>query len=118
MIMENSIYSESYLISKGDVMAYIIISVPNENKNKIKEILRDDVVSRQSITTRDASALKIEKEAQLVLIEGEDSALERAKELFKELGTLEEGAAAEDIYSKFKKDEEGAAAGVGFIFGD
>ncbi|WP_455393274.1 hypothetical protein [[Eubacterium] cellulosolvens] len=99
-------------------MAYIIISVPNENKNKVKEVLRDDIISRQSITTRDASALKIEKEAQLILIEGEDNALERAKELFKDLGTLEEGQVAEDIYAKFKKDEEGAAAGVGFIFGD
>lgn len=99
-------------------MAYIVISVPNENKNKIKQVLKDDIISRQSITTRDASVLKVEKEVQFVLIEGEDSALERAKELFKELGTLEEGQSAEDIYSKFKKDEEGAAAGVGFIFGD
>ena len=99
-------------------MTYIIISVPNENRNKIKEILRDDLVSRQSITQRDAGALKIEKEVQFVLIEGEDAALERAKDLFKEVGELEGGQVAEDIYSKFKKDEEGAAAGVGFIFGD
>lgn len=99
-------------------MTYVIITVPNENKNKIKEVLRDDIVSRQSITTRDASALKIEKEVQYVLIEGEESALDRAKELFKDLGTVEEGQAAEDIYSKFKADEEGAAVGVGFLFGD
>jgi hypothetical protein len=99
-------------------MTYIIISVPNENKNKIKEILKDDIISRQSITTRDASALKIEKEVQFVLIEGNESALDRAKELFKDLGSVEDSQTAEDIYSKIKKDEEGAAAGVGFIFGD
>lgn len=99
-------------------MAYVVISVPNDKKNKIKEVLRDDLISRQSITTRDAGALKIEKEVQFVLIEGDETALERAKELFKELGTPEEGQMAEDIYSKFKKDEETAAAGVGFIFGD
>ena len=104
--------------SKVKLMAYIIITVPNENKNKIKEVLRDDIVSRQSITTRDAGALKIEKEVQYVLIEGNDSALDRAKELFKDLGTVEEGQAAEDIYAKFKADEEGAAVGVGFLFGD
>jgi predicted O-methyltransferase YrrM len=75
-------------------------------------------VSRQSISQRDAGALKIEKEAQLVLIEGDDKALERAKELFKDLGSVEEGQMAVDIYSKFKEDEEGAAASVGFIFGD
>ena len=99
-------------------MTYVIFSIPNENKNKIKEILKDDIISRQSITQRDAGALKIEKEVQIVLIEGDDTALDRAKELFKELGDVETGPTAEDIYSKFKKDEEGAAAGVGFIFGD
>ena len=100
------------------MMAYVIFSVPNENRNKIKEVLRDDLISRQSIFQRDAKALKMEKEVQFVLIEGDDSALDRAKELFKDLGTPEEGQAAEDIYSKFKEDEAGAAAGVGFIFGD
>jgi hypothetical protein len=99
-------------------MAYLIFSIPNENKNKIKEVLRDDLISRQSITTRDAGALKLDKEAQIILIEGDESALDHAKELFKDLGSVEEGQSAEDIYSKFKEDEEGAAASVGFIFGD
>ena len=99
-------------------MAYLIFSVPNDKKNKVKDILKDDKISRQSISQRDASALKIEKEVHFVLIEGEASALDRAKELFKEIGKVEEGPAAEEIYTKFKQDEEGAAAGVGFIFGD
>jgi hypothetical protein len=99
-------------------MTYVIFSVPNENKNKVKEVLRDDIISRQSITTRDAGALKIEKEVQFILIEGDEKALDRAKEMFKDLGTVEEGQAAEDIYSKFKEDEAEAAQGVGFIFGD
>ena len=99
-------------------MSYAIFSVDNEKRNKIKEVLSDDLVSRQSITTRDAKALKIEKEAQFILIEGTDEALDKAKELFQDLGDLIEGTDAEDIYKKFKEDEEGAAAGVGFIFGD
>ena len=99
-------------------MVYVIFSVPNENKNKIKEILKDDLISRQSITMRDAGALKIEKEVQFVLIEGDENALELAKDKFKDIGTVEEQAAAEEIYSKLKEDEKGAAAGVGFIFGD
>ena len=99
-------------------MTYVIISVPNENKNKIKEVLKDDIISRQSITTRDASVLKIEKEVQFVLIEGNESALERAKDLFKDIGSVEDSKTADEIYQMIKKDEEGAAAGVGFIFGD
>ena len=85
-------------------MAYIVISVPNENKNKINDILKDDLISRQSITMRDAGALKMDKAVQFILIEGDDPALEHAKEMFKELGSLEEGQIAEDIYSKFKEE--------------
>ena len=99
-------------------MVYVIFSVPNEKRNKIREVLKDDLISRQSINTRDAGALKIEKEVQFVLIEGDEKALDHAKELFKEIGTIEEGKLAEDIYSKFKEDEQEAAASVGFIFGD
>ena len=99
-------------------MTYIIFSVPNENKNKMKEVLKDDIISRQSITTRDANALDIKKEVQFVLIEGNENALERAKEMFKDISTIEEGDTAEEIYKKFKEDEVGAAESVGFIFGD
>ena len=99
-------------------MTYIIFSIPTENKNKAKEVLKDDIISRQSITIRDASALKIEKDVQFILIEGTDVALARAKEMFKDISSIEEGQAAEDIYAKFKEDEAGAAESVGFIFGD
>jgi hypothetical protein len=99
-------------------MSYAIFSVDNEKRNKIKEIISDDLISRQSITTRDAKAIKIEKEVQFVLIEGDEQAIEKAKELFQEIGTVIDPAEAEDIYQKLKEDEQGAAAGVGFIFGD
>ena len=99
-------------------MSYAIFSVDNEKRNKIKEIISDDLISRQSITTRDAKAIKIEKEVQFVLIEGDDQAIEKAKELFQEIGTVIDSAEAEEIYQKLKEDEQGAAAGVGFIFGD
>jgi hypothetical protein len=99
-------------------MTYVIFSIPGENKNKAKEVLKDDIISRQSITIREASALKIEKDVQFILIEGESTALDRAKDMFKDLGSVEEGSAAEHIYAKFKEDEAGAAEGVGFIFGD
>jgi len=99
-------------------MTYAIFSVDNEKKNKIKDILSDDLVSRQSITTRDAKALKIDKEVQFVLIEGDVKAIEKAKQLFQEVGRLEEGSLAEEVYNKLKEDEQGAAVGVGFIFGN
>ncbi len=99
-------------------MTYLIFSVPMENKNKVNDILKDDLISRQSITIRDAKAFEIKKEVQFVLIEGEEKALQRAKELFKDVSSLEQGQDAEEIYNKFKADEAGAAESVGFIFGD
>ena len=99
-------------------MSYAIFSVENEKRNKIKEVISDDLISRQSITTRDAKAIKIEKEVQFVLIEGDEKAIEKAKELFQDIGTVIDSTEAEEIYNKLKEDEQGAAAGVGFIFGD
>jgi hypothetical protein len=99
-------------------MAYTVISVPIENKSKVKVLLKDDFVSRQSITTRDASALNIKRNVHYIVIEGDMKAIERARELFRELGTVEPETEAEKIYTKIKEEEQSAALGVGFIFGE
>jgi len=98
----------------GDVMAYAIFSVKKENIDKTVEILKDDVVSRQSIVVRDADALNIKKDVQLILIEGDQEAINRAEELLKGIGIKEKD---KNIYEKFKEEEKDVAEGVGFIFG-
>jgi hypothetical protein len=105
-------------IGGGDPMAYALFSVDIAQKHRVGEVLKDDVVSRQSITIRDASALKIDKKVQYILIEGDEEAITTAKRLFEDIGTLEEGAEAEEILAKIRAQDEGAAVGVGFIFGD
>jgi hypothetical protein len=102
----------------GDKMGVVIFSIDNEHKGKIRGITSDDLISRQSITQREASALGIEEETQIVIIEGDDSALDRARELFKDIGKEQDEAKTNEILEKIKEDEEGAAEGVGFIFGD
>lgn len=97
---------------------YLLFSVELDKKNKIKEILTDDILSRQSITTRDASALNIKKNVQYILIEGSENALTHAKDLFKDIGTLEKSPERENIYKLLKAEEANVAVGVGFIFGD
>ena len=99
-------------------MGVIVFSIDNEHKGKIRDVTSDDLISRQSITQRDASALKIEKEVQILVIEGEDDALARARELLKDIGEEQDEAKSQDILEKLKGEEEGAAEGVGFIFGD
>ena len=99
-------------------MAVIVFSIDNEHKGKIRDVTSDDLISRQSIMQRDAKALEIEKEAQILVIEGEDSAIDRARELLKDIGEEQDEATSAEILQKIKGEEEDAATGVGFIFGD
>jgi hypothetical protein len=99
-------------------MSYAIFSVDKSQASKINKILKDDLVSRQSISVRDASALNIDKDVRYVLIEGTDEAIKKAEELFKDTGTKEGEEEAKNIYNKIKSEESDVAQGVGLIFGD
>jgi hypothetical protein len=99
-------------------MSYVIFSVEKSQVSKVNQILRDDMVSRQSIVLRDASALNIEKDVRYVLIEGTDEAIKKAEELFTDVGKKEDDEEAKNIYDKIKSEESDAAQGVGLIFGD
>ena len=99
-------------------MAYVIFEVKKDQIAKINDLARDDLVSRQSILTRDASALGINKDVSYTKIEGSQEGLKRAEELAKELefAKLNEKEAAE-VDKKIKEEEESAADGMGMIFG-
>jgi hypothetical protein len=96
---------------------YAIFSVPPDKRSKADEILKDDIVSRQSIVLRDCSTLGLKDLGLLILIEGEETAVKRSQELFKDLAKRLEGAQAVDVYERFKKETDEVASGVGFIFG-
>ena len=53
-------------------MTYVIFEVKSENVGKINTLTKDDLVSRQSILTRDSSSLDLEKDVSYVKIEGSD----------------------------------------------
>lgn len=96
---------------------YAIFSVPPEKRSKADEVLRDDIVSRQSIIVRDCSALGLKDLGFLIMVEGDEGAVKRAKDLFKDVGKVLEGAQASDVYDRFRKESEDVASGVGLIFG-
>jgi hypothetical protein len=97
-------------------MAHVVIGVKKDCASKVPEMLKDDLVSRQSIVTRDAAALDMKSDLHLVVIEGSEPAVARAKEIFKDLGEpLPEKEAAE-VLRKIKEQEEKASMGVGMIF--
>lgn len=91
-----------------------------EKPRDIDGVVRDDIISRQSITTRDAKSLGIDGSHFYVKIEGTPEAIKRAEELVKEqdIGTRLPQKDAKDIDEKIKKEEESANEGMGMIFGD
>jgi len=99
-------------------MEYAIFEVKKDQIGKIDQVIRDDIVSRQSITTRDAGALDIDKEVTYVKIEGSEEGIKRAEELFKEIDVkrLPEKE-AQEINEKMKSQDDSAAVGMGMIFG-
>lgn len=98
-------------------MTYIIFEVKSENVGEIDKMIRDDLVSRQSILTRDSSSLDIKENVFYVKIEGSEEGLKKAKKLAKELEFKKLGKKkAEGINKKIEEQEDSAASGMGMIF--
>ncbi len=74
-------------------------------------------MSRQSVTMRDAQALGTDFEGLMVVISGDETAIERFEEISREVAKRLRGKDAERVYELLRKEEEEAAEGVGFLFG-
>lgn len=98
-------------------MTYVIFEVKSAEIGKINTMTADDTVSRQSILTRDSSALDMKGDVTYLKIEGSDAGIKRAEELAKELGFKKLAVKdAEKINEKIKEQEDSAATGMGMIF--
>ena len=98
-------------------MTYVIFEVKSDEIGKINKLTKDDIVSRQSILTRDSSSLNMKGEFSYVKIEGSDDGIKRAKELAKELELKKiDEKKAKEINIKIQEQEDSAASGMGMIF--
>jgi hypothetical protein len=97
-------------------MAHVVIGVKKSCVSKVPEMLKDDLVSRQSIVTRDAAALDLKSDLHLVVIEGSEQGVARAKEIFKEIAEPLPEKEALEVIQKIHEQEEKASMGVGMIF--
>lgn len=99
-------------------MPYVIFEVKSENISKINDLLKDDLVSRQSILTRDSSSLNIDKNVSYLKIAGSNEGIKKAEELAKDLEFKKLSKKdAEEIDKKIEEQENSAADGMGMIFG-
>ena len=98
-------------------MAYLIFEVKSDEIGKINKLIKDDLISRQSILTRDSSSLSLKGDFSYLKIEGSDEGLKRAEELAKELELKKlDEKKAKEINTKMEEQEESAASGMGMIF--
>jgi hypothetical protein len=98
-------------------VTYVIFKVKQDEAGKINQLIKDDLVSRQSIVTRESNALDLKEDATYVKVEGSDTGIKRAEKLAKELGfTKLPKKKAASIDEKIKLQEDSAATGMGMIF--
>ena len=98
-------------------MTYVIFEVKSEDIGKINKLIKDDIVSRQSILTRDSSSLDTKGNFTYVRIDGSDKGLKQANKIAKELGFKKlSKKKAEEINGKIEEQEDSAASGMGMIF--
>ena len=98
-------------------MTYIIFEVKSDEAGKINKLIKDDLVSRQSILTRDSSSLNLKGQFLYLKIEGSDAGLKKAEELAKELELKKiDKKKAKQINDKIEEQEDSAASGMGMIF--
>ena len=96
---------------------YRVFRLPATQASRADVVWKDDVVSRQSVTARDAKSLGLSGDDRYVLIEGSDAGVARAAELLKDIARALTAAEAERVYRRFRAQDEEAASGMGLIFG-
>lgn len=79
-------------------------------------LLKDDLVSRQSLTFRNAANLGSKEDAVCIKISGSEEALSRAAELIGDKGKPVEGIEREKILKQLAEEEDAVARGFGNIF--
>jgi hypothetical protein len=97
-------------------MAWTLFSVPATKRTELDAVLKDDRVSRQSQTVRDAATMGGPSGSLYVLVEGAADAVNHAAELLGPIGTRLPAAEGDALYRRFKDEEESASAGMGLFF--
>ena len=97
-------------------MAWIIFEVPNDRRTQLDEVLREDVIARQSHKLRDAATLGGRSGHLLVQIEGSTEAVSKAEGMLKDIGTKLPTKEAEALRARLQEEDEAASAGMGLFF--
>jgi hypothetical protein len=96
---------------------YMVFSLKKIKRGVIDSLMTDDVVGRQSINFRDGPLYGFQDDELVLIIEGSEAALSKARKIAGDSVSLVPDARAKIIYDKFRDEETKADEGLGFIFG-
>ena len=113
--MKRLILNHPYWLAVSN-MGFEVFEVPRDKKGEMTKVASDDLIGRQSITTRDAKSLGIEGDCYFLLIEGSDESLEKARAMLGDSG-VKPSVSRDEIHKKIKDEEDDAADGMGMLFG-
>jgi hypothetical protein len=97
-------------------MPWILYEVPNDRRSKLDEVLRDDLIGRQSQKIRDAATLGGRSGHLYVQLDGSPEAVSRAEMLLKDVGVKLPAKEAEALHARLQEEDEAASAGMGLFF--
>ena len=93
-----------------------VFKVKSSLRARLDEALGDDILSRQSLTMRDARHFGVPGDHLYLFVEGDERGMLRAEAVLLEFA--ERAPEGEDLYKMLKAEEDDAASGLGAIFGD
>ena len=97
-------------------MAWTIFQVPNDRRAQLDEVLRDDVIARQSHKLRDAATLGGPAGHLFIEIDGSVEAVAKAEGLLKDVGTKLPAQEGEALRGRLQAEDEAASTGMGLFF--
>lgn len=92
-------------------MAHRVFETDDEGANALAE---DDLVSRQNVIEKNGDPWDVD--GTVVLVEGDEQALDRAEEIVEDAGGRV-SPKGDEIKADIDAEEDNAAAGVGAVFG-
>lgn len=100
-------------------MAMVVFKVEPSKAAALTAITSDDTVSRQSIHTRDATALSLPGNHLYMRVQGSDAGVAQAKKIVSEqkIGEVLAPAEADRVSKAIDAEEDAAAEGMGALFG-
>src|SRR3989338_6322502 len=102
----------------SDIMKLLFYLEKDKYQKANDALLKNDLLSRQSINFRDAASLGLKEIVYYLELDCSEEAVEEAKKVLKELAKELTGTDRDKVSKLIQKQDEAAQSGFGAIFGE